>query len=58
MWGLGLTDTRQSIRGRMSAGEFVSALLEAEARIGVGSKQQRSLDECRRLLSEASVVGV
>ena len=58
--GLGrfrLADTRQSIRGRMSAQEFVSALLEAEARIGVCSKQQRSLDECRRLLSEASVVG-
>ena len=34
--GLGrfrLADTRQSIRGRMSAQEFVSALLEAEARI-------------------------
>ena len=53
-----LADTRQSIRGRMSAQEFVSALLEAEAQIGVGSKQQRSLEECRDLLSEASVLGL
>lgn len=49
-----LADTRQSIRGRMNAQEFVSALLEAEAQIGVGSKQQLSLDECREMLSEAS----
>ena len=53
-----LADTRQSIRGRMSAREFVSALLEAEAQIGVGSKQQRSLDECRELLSAAEGCGV
>jgi hypothetical protein len=52
-----LADTRQSIRGRMSAHEFVGALLEAEAQIGVGSKQQRSLEECRQLLSEANVLG-
>ena len=47
--GLGrfrLADTARSIRGRWNACEWVCALLDAEAKAGIGAEQQRSLEEC------------
>ena len=46
-----LADTRRSLRGEQTALEWVDALLEAEASIGVNGQQQRSLKACRTLLA-------
>ena len=46
-----LGDTRRSLRGERTALEWVDALIEAEASIGVDGQQQRSLKACRTLLA-------
>ena len=56
--GLGrfrLADSRQSIRGRHSALDWVELLLREEAAIGVAPAQQKGLRKCLELLQAAHV---